>query len=370
MNTLTVELGARRYPIHIEAGLLDRLGTELLPLAKDARILVVADQNVAGLYGPRVMASLTHAGLQAALVAFPAGEAHKSIASAEQLWRACAHHRLDRGGLIVALGGGVTGDLAGFVAATWMRGIRLVQVPTTLLAMVDSSVGGKTGVDLPEGKNLVGAIKQPIAVFIDPSVLASLAQREIRAGLVEVLKYGVIRQSAFLDWQEQHAAALLSLDPEAIAYAVKTSCTIKAWYVQNDEEERGVRAELNYGHTFGHALEVDGAYADLLHGEAIAVGMRMAAFLARSTGVLQDSKLIARQDALLRAYGLNLQCQVPDSVEAATHRLAAHCRLDKKVQAGSVRFILPVKAGEVVIRRDLPTQAILDAFAHGLQGPA
>jgi 3-dehydroquinate synthase len=366
MLTLRVELGERSYPIHIAPGLLDRAGALLGDMLAHGRVLVVADATVAALHAPRLLAALGGAGIDAQLATFPAGEPHKTLATAEELWRACAQHRIDRGGAIVGLGGGVTGDLAGFAAACWMRGVRFVQVPTTLLAMVDSAVGGKTGVDTPFGKNLVGAFWQPSAVIADTALLATMDRRAYRAGLAEVLKYGVIKDPEFLAWQERHAAALAAGEAEAVAKAVYESCRIKAWYVQVDEHERGPRAELNYGHTFGHALEIHAGLDAYLHGEAVGIGMRMAAMLAARLGVLEDGALHQRQDALLTAYGLPLTHRAADPVAEAA-ALAARTALDKKAARGRVRFVLPRRPGAVAVQPVDDAAAVLAAFQHAIR---
>jgi 3-dehydroquinate synthase len=355
-----VELGERSYPIAIAPGLLDRAGTVLRPHLTSDHVLVVADETVARLHGARLVAALAAAGVRADVATFPAGEPSKNLDTAGRLWEACARHRVDRQDAIVALGGGVSGDLAGFVAACWMRGVRFVQVPTTLLAMVDSSVGGKTGVNSAAGKNLVGAFKQPACVLIDPSVVATMDGREYRAGLAEVLKYGVIRDPAFFAWQERQAEALAAGDPAAVAEAVAVSCRIKAWYVAEDETEQGVRAHLNYGHTFGHALERETAYKAYLHGEAVGIGMRMAERLARALGLLGDDGLARRQDALLARYRLPLAHRAGGDAAALAARLAGHCALDKKVAAGRTRFVLPTALGTVVTH-EAPAAALVEA---------
>lgn len=364
-DTLTVELGARSYPIHIAPGLIERAGALVAPHLAGGRVLVVADSTIASLHGPRLMAALAGGGIDARLAVFPAGEANKTLATVERLWTACAEHRIDRGGAVVGFGGGVSGDIAGFVAACWMRGIRFVQVPTTLLAMVDSAVGGKTGVDTAAGKNLVGAFCQPAVVVADPQLLATMDPREYRAGLAEVLKYGVIRDPGFLAWQEANAEALRDRDPAAVAHAVRESCRIKAWYVQNDEFENGVRAELNYGHTFGHALEVHAGFGAWFHGEAVGIGMRMAADLSRRLGRLEDAGLPARQDALLARYGLPLahRSAAPAADAAA---MAGRAALDKKAKGGRVRFILPRRPGSVELLPVADAAAVEAAFASAI----
>jgi 3-dehydroquinate synthase len=364
-TTVRVELGRRSYPIHIAPGALDRAGALMQPLLAGGRVLAIADATVARLHGQRLLGALRAAGIEAVLETFPAGEPSKTLATADLLWQACARARIDRTGAVLGFGGGVTGDLAGFVAACWMRGIAFVQIPTTLLAMVDSAVGGKTGVNSAAGKNLVGAFCQPRLVVIDPDLLRTMEEREYRAGLAEVLKYCVIRDAGFLAWQEAQAGALATRDAATIAHAVAESCRIKAWYVAQDEFEDGVRAHLNYGHTFGHALERETRYAAYLHGEAVGIGMRMAAELARGLGVLAEAELPRRQDELLRRYGLPLVHHAADP-GAAAQTLAGHCGLDKKVRKGRTRFVLPVRAGEVAIHEAPPSAAVAAAFATAI----
>ena len=361
---LTVDLGPRSYPIHIGTGLLAEAGSLIAPHLGGGRALVVADATVAGLHGQALMAALAAAGIDAALATFPAGEPSKTLATAEQLWAACALERIDRSGCIIGFGGGVSGDLAGFTAACWMRGVRFVQLPTTLLAMVDSAVGGKTGVDTAFGKNLVGAFCQPACVIADSAVLATMDAREYRAGLAEVLKYGVIKDPTLLTWLETHAEALRERDPAAVAHAVHESCRIKAWYVREDEFERGPRAELNYGHTFGHALETEAGYAAYLHGEAVGIGMRMACALSARLGILRDAGLAARQDALLARLGLPLHHHASDAGEV--DRLIGRTALDKKSSKGRVRFILPVEAGRMELRPVDDVAAVAEAFRAGM----
>ncbi len=360
-----VDLGPDSYPIHIGAGLLAEAGALLRPHLPGPQALVIADEQVARHHGERLSASLTAAGLRVHVASFPAGETSKTISTAERLWQACATHRIDRGDAIVALGGGVSGDLAGYVAACWMRGVRFAQVPTSLLAMVDSSVGGKTGVNSAAGKNLVGAFKQPVGVVIDTALVATMDEREYRSGLAEVLKYGVIRDPAFFAWQEANAESLVARDPAAVAHAVAESCRIKADYVAADPFERGIRAQLNYGHTFGHALERETGYTRYLHGEAIAIGMRMAANLAQRLGLLPDYDLARRQDALLTRFRLPTTHISGDPL-AEIPRLVGHCRLDKKVSGGRTRFILPVRLGEVVLSEAPDAGQVAAGFAAGL----
>ena len=365
-TTVHVPLGDRAYDISIAPGNLDRVGALVAPRLKGRTVRVVADETVARLHGARLEASLRAAGLTPVIATFPAGEPSKTVTTAERMWAAAAAAKIDRSDAVLGFGGGVSGDLAGFVAACWMRGVRFLQVPTTLLAMVDSSVGGKTGVNSAAGKNLVGAFCQPAAVVIDPALVQTMDRREYRAGLAEILKYGIINDPAFLAWQEANAEALEAGDPAAVAHAVAESCRIKAWYVEQDETEQGVRAHLNYGHTFGHALERETKYTAYLHGEAVGIGMRMAADLARRTGLLADDTLIRRQDALLTRYRLPLAHPAPPALAAT---LAAHCALDKKVEKGATRFILPVKIGTVEMVTAPEAGLVEAAFAAGLDVP-
>jgi len=346
-----VELGDRRYPIWIGAGLLDgpaRWGGAI----GGRHVLVVSNDIVAALYLDRVVAALG-SDLAVATLILPDGEAHKTLATAAHVFAALADLKASRDATIVALGGGVIGDMAGFAAACWMRGIAFVQVPTTLLAMVDSSVGGKTAVDLPQGKNLVGAFHQPRAVIIDTQTLATLPDRELRAGLAEVVKYGALGDATFFAWLESNADALLRRDPQALAHAIETSCRSKAGIVARDETERGERALLNFGHTFGHALETAGAYGTL-HGEAIAIGMVLAARLSAQLGraPAEDTQ---RLQALLAHFGL--PTALPPGSDAP--RLLDLMRLDKKNISGRLRLILWRGIGRAEIVPDVDETAVL-----------
>jgi 3-dehydroquinate synthase len=327
---------------------------------------VIADATVFAAHGATLTQSLSKAGLRFEVATFPAGEGSKNIASCENLWQACASAAIDRAGAIVALGGGVSGDMAGFISATWMRGIDFIQIPTSLLAMVDSSVGGKTGVNSAAGKNLIGAFQQPQLVLIDPGVLSSMSQREYAAGLAEVVKYGIIYAPEFLAWQEEHAEALRDRDLEAVHYAVAESCRIKAHFVVNDEKEHGIRAHLNYGHTFGHALEKETGYTTLLHGEAVSIGMAMAAQAAALLGTLEDPTLIDRQNDLLVRLELPITLPV-DNRSAWSERLEIATAGDKKVRAGQRRFILPKQPGTLELVCDPDRTIIRQAFDAFLQ---
>ena len=352
MRRLDVALGERSYPIRIGPGLLGR--PELFePVLPGRHALLLSDSQVAPLYAERVLAALP-ARLQVRVHTIPAGEQHKTLASAESCFAALAELRASRDACVIALGGGVIGDLGGFVAACWMRGIRFLQLPTTLLAMVDSSVGGKTAVDLPQGKNLVGAFHQPSAVIADTDTLATLPPRELRAGLAEVVKYGAIFDAAFLDWLESNAQALLDGEAEVLSGAIERSCRFKAEVVARDETEQGERALLNLGHTFGHAIETEQGYGGLLHGEAVAVGMVLAARLSARLGLAPaaDAERLAR---LLARLGL--PTQIPAGLDPA--QLLAHMRLDKKNLSGRLRLILWRGAGQALIVPDVDEAAVL-----------
>ena len=338
VRELQVELGERRYPIRIGRGLLDDPAA-LAALVTGRHALVVTDANVAPHYLARVQAAL--AGKTTGTLVLPAGEQEKSLARFGDVMAALAALGASRDATVVALGGGVVGDLAGFAAACWMRGVRFVQLPTTLLAMVDSSVGGKTAVDLPQGKNLVGAFHQPAAVLADVATLDTLPPRELRAGLAEVVKYGAIGDAAFFTWLEENAEALLARDPGALAHAIATSCAHKAGIVARDETEQGERMLLNFGHTFGHAIETQQGYGGLLHGEAIAVGMVLAARLSADLGRAPWSDT-ARLAALLGR--LELPVELPPGLSGEA--LLARMRLDKKAVSGVVRLVLWTGLGQ------------------------
>lgn len=351
MPQVMVELGSRSYPVLIERGITSRLGEALTQWCpRVCRVLIVTDTNVAPLYLQRVRNSLERAGITTAAAKVPAGEGSKSLAQAYSLYSACLRAGLERSSAVVALGGGVIGDLAGFVAATYLRGIALIQVPTTLLAQVDSSVGGKTGVDLPEGKNLVGAFHQPSLVAADLDALTTLPRRELVAGLAEVVKYGVIRDAGFFRFMESRAEEALALDPSVMGLVVESSCRIKADVVAADERESGLRAILNFGHTVGHAIEAALGYGSLLHGEAVAIGMVAATRIAREAGVLQEPELETRLVRLLIRLGLPVQLPAgltPAALEPLMQR-------DKKVQDGRIRWVLPVRTGEVTVTAEVP----------------
>jgi len=348
-----VELGERSYDILVGEGLRHEAGLRMQEVVQPSRVVVITDHMVEGLYGADVTESLQQAGLDATTIAVAPGEEAKSLPRAGELYSALVGAGADRRSAVVALGGGVVGDLAGFVAATYMRGVPYVQVPTTLLAAVDSSVGGKVAVDLPEGKNLVGAFYQPHLVVIDPETLHTLPPRELRAGLAEVVKYGVILDAEFFAYLEAHVEELLTLEPTATVAVIRRCCELKAQVVQEDEREAGLRAILNYGHTFAHALEVVTGYTRYRHGEAVAMGMVCAGLLAEELGMV-SAEVTGRQVALLRRVGLEVEMPA----ELGADELMACFSRDKKTLAGQFRLVLPERLGEVAVVTE-PDRALI-----------
>ncbi len=354
MQTLTVQLGERSYPIHIGSGLL-RGGTQLRTAVGRHDVLLVSNVTVAPLYAGLVKSAL--AANRIIEVVLPDGEQHKTLATASRIFDVMITNRLGRDAVVVALGGGVIGDLAGFVAACYQRGVDFVQLPTTLLAHVDSSVGGKTAVNHPGGKNLIGAFHQPIAVVSDTDLLATLPDRELRAGLAEVIKYGLICDAGFFAWLEQNIDALLARDAAALQRAIYRSCEIKAEVVGRDEREQGDRALLNLGHTFGHAIESATGYVDWLHGEAVATGMLVAADMSARLEHLSDADVVRIRRLLERA---GLPTRAPQ-IGAASAR--GFMRIDKKVKAGRVRLVLLERIGQATFTGSYPDAALDAALA-------
>ncbi|MFO0019518.1 MAG: 3-dehydroquinate synthase [Alphaproteobacteria bacterium] len=353
IRTVHVDLGERAYDVLIGPGLLDAAGARLRPLVRRDRVAVVSDQTVWGLHGARLTRALEAAGLAVQPVVLPPGEQTKSFAGLEALCDALLALELDRGDLIVAFGGGVIGDLAGFAAAIYKRGADFVQIPTTLLAQVDSSVGGKTAIDTPRGKNLVGAFHQPRLVLADLDVLATLPDREMRAGYAEVLKYGLLGDAAFFAWLEAHGRAVLAREPEALARAVERSVEMKAEIVIADEREAGRRALLNLGHTFAHALEAETGYGEaLLHGEAVGLGSAMAFRYSAAAG-LCDAQDAARAVEAVAAAGLPARLSDLGDRRFAADDLLRHMAQDKKAEGGRLTFILARRAGEAFVARDV-----------------
>lgn len=359
MRVVNVPLGSRSYSIQIGGRLLAGLGTACRELALGSRCAVISDHNVAPLYARRALRSLKAAGFAPVSLVVPAGETAKQLRTVSACYDQLAAQRLERKSFVVALGGGVVGDLAGFVAATYLRGVAFVQVPTTLLAQVDSSVGGKVGVNLAAGKNLVGAFYQPRAVLCDLDTLKTLPAREFRAGLAEVIKYGIIYDAALFEQLERDLPKLLQRDPDTLAGVVARCCEIKAEVVGQDETEGGLRAILNFGHTIGHALEAISRYGKYLHGEAIAIGQVAAAQLSvRLTGLpAPDAERVAH---LFDRAGLPTTVKLS---RAQTGKLFAAMRLDKKVSGGEVKFVLAERLGKVVWGRHVAPELIEQVLA-------
>ena len=363
---VTVELGARSYPIHIAAGLLGDAGALTAPLGGRPVVAVVTDATVAGLHLDALRRSLEASGRQVEPIVLPPGEASKSWAHLEILTERLLELGVERGDFIVALGGGVVGDLAGFAAAILRRGCRFIQVPTTLLAQVDSSVGGKTAIDTRAGKNLVGAFHQPAMVLIDTEMLATLPDRELRAGYAEIVKIGLIGDAGFFDWCDSNLDALLARDPAALAHAIETAVRAKAAVVAADEHEtKGRRALLNLGHTFGHALEAEAGFSDaLLHGEAVGCGMVLAFRLSAELGLCAPGDA-ARVAAHVERAGLPAHPnRIAIDTDAAT--LVRHMTQDKKMAAGRLALILARGIGDAFVTKDLPLERIAAFLAKVL----
>ena len=354
MRVVKVPLGDRSYSIQIGNGLLPSLGVRCRQFGLARRCAVISDTRVAPLYAEMALRALRESGFEPALITVPAGETAKSLKNVHACYDQLAVQRLERKSFIVALGGGVVGDLAGFVAATYLRGLPYVQVPTTLLAQVDSSVGGKVGVNLKAGKNLVGAFHQPRLVLADLDTLATLPLREFRAGLAEVIKYGIIYDARLFARLERDLKGLLQREPKTLAAVVARCCEIKAEVVGQDEKESGLRAILNFGHTIGHGLEAISAYGKFLHGEAIAVGQVAAARLSRELLGLTDRE-VERIRRLFEAAGLPTQVALRP---AQMQSLLAALRLDKKVSGGEVKFVLARRLGEVRFGQAVPETMI------------
>lgn len=359
-RTLSVALEERSYPIHIGTGLLGRADA-LVPYLAGRQVMIVTNDTVAPLYLEALRRALP-ATLDVRCVVLPDGEAHKTVEQVGRIWDALLEAGFNRRCTLIALGGGVIGDMTGFAAASYQRGVAFIQVPTTLLAQVDSSVGGKTGVNHPLGKNMIGAFWQPRAVIVDIDTLTSLSDRELSAGLAEVVKYGLIRDETFLRWLETNMAALRDRQGEVLAHAIAQSCAIKAEVVAEDETEQGVRALLNLGHTFGHAIEADQGYGAWLHGEAVGTGMAMAATLSHRLGWI-DTPALKRCKAVIDAAGLPLSA--PESM--TRDDFLAHMRRDKKNLDDRLRLVLLRAPGDACTSTDTPADmldALLDGYAR------
>ena len=333
METLTVALGDRAYPIHIGQGVFDR-SELLLPHLRQPKVAIVSNVTVAPLYLRRLCASLTRAGVDVAEIILPDGEQYKTWQTLNAIFDVLLERRCERSTTLLALGGGVVGDMTGFAAACYQRGMPFIQVPTTLLSQVDSSIGGKTAINHPLGKNMIGAFYQPRLVLADTELLDTLPDRELKAGLAEVIKYGLIRDLPFFEWLEANIERLLVRDPQALAYAIRRSCENKAEVVVADEHENGERALLNVGHTFGHAIETGMGYGEWLHGEAVAAGIMMAAELSCRLGWLTESD-VARIEALFKRAGLPVY-----GPALGADRYLELMQHDKKVQGGKLRLVL------------------------------
>lgn len=341
MKTLNVDLGDRSYPIHIGTRLLEQ--PELVrPYVSGTQVMIVSNETVAPLYLDKV--TKLFEGFETETVILPDGEQYKNLEELDAIFDALLRKRFDRKCTLVALGGGVVGDMTGFAAACYQRGVNFIQVPTTLLAQVDSSVGGKTGVNHPLGKNMIGAFHQPQCVIIDTDTLNTLDDRQLSAGIAEVIKYGLIRDPSFIEWLETNMNRLLARDADAIAYAIEFSCQCKAKVVAEDEKESGVRALLNLGHTFGHAIEAGAGYGNWLHGEAVGTGMLMAADLSMRQGWISEKDVQRVEDLIDKAM---LPTRAPHSIDF--DKFMELMAVDKKVRAGKINFVLYRSLGDAFV---------------------
>ncbi|MCV2884375.1 3-dehydroquinate synthase [Aestuariibacter sp. AA17] len=356
MSTVNVELGERSYPITIGSSLLSNPG-HVGGAITTSKVVVVTNDTIAPLYIKPLLDALVSFDTQ--VITINDGEAFKTLATFDLVISQLLDMHAGRDTTLIALGGGVVGDLCGFVAACYQRGIPFIQVPTTLLSQVDSSVGGKTAVNHPKGKNMIGAFYQPNAVFIDIDTLSTLPAREFSAGMAEVIKYGIIYDKDFFEWLEANHQALRQLSPEALQYAITRCCEIKAEIVAKDERESGIRALLNLGHTFGHAIETEMGYGTWLHGEAVATGMLLASLIAESKGWLTASE-VCRVKALLETFSLPVT--VPKNM--SLHTFMQHMQHDKKVQAGKIRFIIPNSLGSAVVTDEVDESEINKAIGE------
>lgn len=341
-HTLKVELGVRAYPIVVGTGLLSNPQL-LFPYLEKRKVMIITNTTVNPLYGENLLALLQASGCNARMIELPDGEVYKVWEQVDQILSGMLVEQLDRKSIVLALGGGVVGDMAGFAAAIYQRGIDFIQIPTTLLAQVDSSVGGKTGINHVQGKNMIGAFHQPVAVFSDMDTLHTLPERELSAGLAEVIKHGLVADADYFDWVTKNISGLRTLDPALLAHAVIRSCEIKADVVAQDERESGLRAILNFGHTFGHAIEAGLGYGDWLHGEAVGAGMVMAADLSARLGHIEPD-LVAKIRNTIAAAGLPTQ-----GPALGTDRYIELMQGDKKNEAGAIRFVLLKACGQAFV---------------------
>ena len=358
---ILVPLENKSYEVSLEAGILNNIGKELLEIGitRNRKILVISNKEISNLYGKKFLENLKENNFQAEILLIKEGESHKNLGTLSEIYNFAFEFGLDRNSLIIALGGGIVGDITGLAAATWLRGIEYIQIPTTLLSMVDSSVGGKTAVNHPKGKNLIGAFHQPKAVFIDPETLRSLPKREFNAGMAEVIKYGVIKDKELFEFLEnrQNKNDLISLENESLIKVISSSIRTKSQIVSEDEHEHGIRAILNYGHSFGHVIENLCGYGEFLHGEAISIGMKIAGEIAIDKS-LWSKEESTRQENLLKSYELPTAIPKLNKKNVLTILMG-----DKKVRNGKMRFILPKQIGNVDIYDGIEDSLFLKYFS-------
>ena len=359
-NKILVPINNKSYEVNLKEGILDNIGQELINIGiKNTRkILIISNEEISYLFGERVLKSLKINKFEAEIFLINAGESYKNLNTLSKIYDAAFEIGLERNSLMIALGGGIVGDITGLAASTWLRGLDYIQIPTTLLSMVDSSVGGKTAVNHPRGKNLIGAFHQPKAVFIDPDTLKTLPIREFRAGMAEVIKYGIIKDKQLFEFLEnkKNRDKLLTLDNEFLIKIINNSIKTKAYIVSMDEQENGIRAILNYGHSFGHVIENLCGYGEFLHGEAISIGMRIAGDIAIEKGLWTKENSI-RQNNLIASYGLPIETPKIKKSEVLKILMG-----DKKVRDGKMRFILPKDIGKVDIYNDIKDSIFLKYF--------
>ncbi|MTI81192.1 MAG: 3-dehydroquinate synthase [Firmicutes bacterium] len=356
-NVLPVNLSGRSYDIVISGGLIEKTGQYVQELKLGKKVLLVSNPTVMNLYGETVQRSLREAGFKVTAAEVPDGEEAKSLLQAEKLYDVMFDAGLDRQSPVIALGGGVVGDLAGFVAATYMRGVPFIQIPTTLLSQVDSSVGGKVAVNHPQGKNIIGAFYQPKLVLADTNTLNTLDKRDVLSGLAEVIKAAIIKDAKFFSWLEENINQVLELKPDSLAFIIEKSCGIKVKVVEEDETEQGQRAILNYGHTIGHAVETLNGYGNYRHGEAVAIGMVVEAYLAQELDLI-DIEVVRRIESFIKKAGL------PTEIPTGMHQddIIASMYKDKKTVGGALTFALIKEIGNAVIKNNVPEEGIRVMF--------
>ena len=357
MEKIRVELGERSYDIITGSNILEGIGDALTPFGLSPKIAIITNPTVFSLYGKRVSDSVKKAGFDVLVVTIPDGEEYKDLLRLQHIYDELLAHKLDRSSALIALGGGVIGDITGFAASTYMRGISCIQVPTTLLSQVDSSVGGKTGINHKLGKNMIGTFWQPRLVWIDVATLKTLRRRELLSGLAEVIKYGVIYDIELFAFLEVNRDKILNLDTDALTYIIRRSCEIKADVVSKDEREAGLRSILNYGHTIGHAIETVTGYTRFLHGEAVATGMYLEARLSQILNLI-DKDQVFRIKAVIDSYGLPSEMQADIDING----ILSSMQLDKKAVAGELKFILPEKIGRVKIYKGATEKSIRESL--------